>query len=52
MVEMLAPKEDERVIDPACGTGGFLRATLAYLIKEFHKETGSNPEQESTEEFL
>ncbi|MEP3480580.1 MAG: N-6 DNA methylase [Fuerstiella sp.] len=52
MVEMLAPKEDERVIDPTCGTGGFLRVTLAYLIKEFHKETGTNPEQESTEEFL
>ncbi|MCA9218159.1 MAG: N-6 DNA methylase [Planctomycetales bacterium] len=51
MVEMLAPKEDERVIDPACGTGGFLRATLAFLIDEFHKETGTDPDKESTEEF-
>ena len=28
MVEILDPKEDETVLDPACGTGGFLRATL------------------------
>jgi len=51
MVEMLAPKEDERVIDPACGTGGFLRTTLAYLIEEFQKEAGTNPNSESTEDF-
>lgn len=31
-VEMLAPKENERVGDPACGTGGFLVTALNYVI--------------------
>lgn len=52
MVEILAPQETERVIDPACGTGGFLIATLAYLNKKFHSETGTDPNKESTEEFV
>ena len=52
MVKMLAPKETERVIDPACGTGGFLIATLAYLNKKFHQETGTDPDKESTQEFI
>ena len=29
-VEMIAPKPNERVIDPACGSGGFLIQTIAY----------------------
>lgn len=52
MVQMLAPTDTERVIDPACGTGGFLRATLGYLIKKYREETGSNPDTESTTEFV
>ncbi|GAA3509219.1 type I restriction enzyme M protein [Streptosporangium album] len=35
MVEMLDPKEDERVLDPACGTGGFLRETLWHLLNKW-----------------
>ncbi len=31
-VEMLAPTEDERVIDPACGTGGFLVIAMNKII--------------------
>src|SRR5262245_50404640 len=38
MVQMLDPQPNERVLDPACGTGGFLVATLDYLNKRFHKE--------------
>jgi type I restriction enzyme M protein len=30
-VEMMRPKSDERIIDPACGSGGFLMSTLKYL---------------------
>lgn len=51
-VEILDPQEDERVIDPSCGTGGFLIATLAYLNKKFHDETGTDPDTESTAEFV
>lgn len=37
-VRILDPKENERVLDPACGTGGFLSATLAYMQREFEAE--------------
>lgn len=47
-VEMLAPKETERVLDPACGTGGFLTATLAYMLRKFRDEQKSS---DTTEEF-
>ncbi|HEU5406402.1 MAG TPA: N-6 DNA methylase, partial [Nitrospira sp.] len=52
MVEMLAPKDTERVIDPACGTGGFLRATLGYLIRKYREEEGTNADTESTTTFV
>ena len=32
MVQMLDPKPNERVLDPACGTGGFLVATMAHIL--------------------
>jgi len=31
MVDMVAPRLGEVVVDPACGTGGFLTCTLEYL---------------------
>lgn len=37
MVEMTAPRPDDVVCDPACGTGGFLVATGEYL-RETHPE--------------
>ena len=52
VVEMLDPKEDERVLDPACGTGGFLVATLGHMLKKFREEQDTQPGQESTTEFL
>jgi type I restriction enzyme M protein len=52
MVQMLDPQPDERVLDPACGTGGFLVATLDHLNKRFHKEAEVTVGDESTEEFL
>jgi type I restriction enzyme M protein len=35
MLEMLAPRPDEVIGDPACGTAGFLVATMHYLQKEY-----------------
>lgn len=32
---ILDPKENETVLDPACGTGGFLRETLKHLLDEW-----------------
>lgn len=31
MVEMTAPKLGEKILDPACGTGGFLASAVKYL---------------------
>lgn len=51
-VEMLDPQENERVLDPACGTGGFLVATLGHMLKKFRDETGQSADTETTQEFL
>jgi type I restriction enzyme M protein len=37
MVEMLDPAEDQRVLDPACGSGGFLVMVLDYVRKKIAK---------------
>jgi type I restriction enzyme M protein len=52
VVEMLDPKESEKLLDPACGTGGFLVATLAHMLKKFRKEQDTQPGNESTIEFF
>jgi len=31
MIDVLQPSENEKIIDPACGSGGFLAHTLRYL---------------------
>ncbi|MFI9463268.1 methylation-associated defense system DNA methyltransferase MAD2 [Streptomyces xiamenensis] len=41
MVEILDPKDDEIVLDPTCGTGGFLQATLKHLRDSWKKEAGT-----------
>lgn len=35
MVEMLAPRPDETIGDPACGTAGFLVMVMHYLMKKY-----------------
>ena len=52
VVEMLDPKESESLLDPACGTGGFLVATLAHMLKRFRKEQKTQAGNENTSEFL
>jgi type I restriction enzyme M protein len=52
VVSMLDPNPNERVLDPACGTGGFLIATLAHLDHKFKAEAKVEPGAESTEELL
>jgi len=52
MVEMLDPKPHERVLDPACGTGGFLIAVLGHILKKFREEANISARDESTEEFF
>ena len=44
MVRMLDPQPNERVLDPACGTGGFLVATIAHILAKYKAETDSGGE--------
>lgn len=37
-VEMLSPKSNEKVLDPACGTGGFLVIAMNYVINEIKSQ--------------
>ena len=49
MVRILNPKDDEKVFDPAGGTGGFLVATLAHQHRryqaEFKRELGDKTQE-------
>jgi type I restriction enzyme M protein len=38
MVEIINPKENDRVLDPACGSGGFLVIVLDHIRKQIAKE--------------
>ena len=51
-VEILDPQPDERILDPACGTGGFLVSTLAHQLARFRREQDQTAEDENTIEFL
>jgi len=34
ITDIINPKLDDRILDPACGTGGFLTSTIEYLKKQ------------------
>lgn len=36
MIDVLSPQMEERIIDPACGSGGFLAYTLRHFISNKH----------------
>lgn len=50
MVEVLNPRPGERVLDPSCGTGGFLVATVNHWVRAMNERTPSKGED--TEDFL
>lgn len=56
MVEMLAPKPNEVVADPSCGTGGFLVQTMQYLLESNTSPAGIieeiDPETGKTEKLF
>ncbi|EKD56159.1 MAG: hypothetical protein ACD_58C00287G0008 [uncultured bacterium] len=44
-VNIIDPSEDEMVIDPACGTGGFLVATMKHVWQKIEKTKDDNIEK-------
>jgi type I restriction enzyme M protein len=48
MVKILDPKPSERVLDPACGTGGFLVATISHQCERFKAEYKREPGDKTT----
>ncbi|UZR30944.1 type I restriction-modification system subunit M [Methylococcus mesophilus] len=48
IVDVMAPKPDETVSDPACGTGGFLLAVHDYVVK--HNPHLTRPQQKKLKE--
>lgn len=44
MVEMINPNENQRVLDPACGSGGFLVMVLDFVRKKIAQELFPNLE--------
>jgi len=46
-IQMLDPKVGEKVLDPACGTGGFLVIAMNEVIKKLRQESGINEQVSS-----
>lgn len=46
MVSMLNPNEKDIVLDPACGSGGFLVTTMNYLFQKIDNSNRSNSAKE------
>ncbi|MEM2941635.1 MAG: N-6 DNA methylase [Thermoproteota archaeon] len=52
-VKMLDPNPGDRILDPACGTGGFLVVAFNYVsekIRQAERKTWKNPETPTTAE--
>jgi type I restriction enzyme M protein len=52
MVDMLNPKDRETVLDPACGTGGFLVSCIQYRKEKIKEQRKNKRKNSDTEEFF
>lgn len=46
MIALIAPRPDENICDPACGTAGFLARTMEYLNRTYSSEAGTFTDEE------
>jgi type I restriction enzyme M protein len=42
MIEMVDPQEGKKILDPACGSGGFLVVALTHVRRQFLERTGGS----------
>jgi type I restriction enzyme M protein len=52
MVDILDPQEDEVLLDPACGTGGFLRETLRHLLEKYRADERTTGFPDTREQLI
>ncbi|MCB1850769.1 MAG: N-6 DNA methylase [Gammaproteobacteria bacterium] len=50
MVELIDPKKDETILDPACGTAGFLISSYKHILKHNTKEYREQQDREAYDE--
>ncbi len=51
-VKMLNPKKDEYIIDPACGSGGFLLHTMYWVWENYLKSAAQDAKQKYANRYL
>lgn len=51
-VKMLNPKENEYVIDPACGSGGFLIHTMWWVWQKYMADASSNAKSDYAKRYI
>jgi len=51
-VKMLNPKQDEHVIDPACGSGGFLLHTMYWIWDNYLKSASQEAKQRYANRYI
>lgn len=51
MIELVDPKPDESICDPACGTAGFLARTMEFLNKKYSSEAGTFTDEEGNKHY-
>ncbi len=51
-VKMLNPKQDEHIIDPACGSGGFLLHTMYWVWDNYLKSVSQDAKQRYANRYL
>lgn len=50
MVEIIDPKKDESILDPACGTAGFLISSYKHILKHNSKDYQAQRDRETYDE--
>ncbi len=52
MCEVMRPTPDDRICDPAAGTGGFLCAAYSYVLEKFEKNLDRDQKRKLREELV